>query len=479
MAPKVFISYSWTNQSHQDLVEEWAQRLLADGVDVILDIYDLKEGQDKYAFMERMVTDTDVTLVLVICDKVYAEKADARKKGVGAESQIISKEVYDKVGQSKFIPIVCEFSDDETPYLPTFLKSRIWIDFSSPEVVNENWERLIRLLFNKPLHEKPKVGKPPPYITKDSPIPASPAYSKYSILRQAILNNKKGISLYRKDFLDTCIEYADQLRVRDRPNVENLGQMVLQDCGKLVLVRDHIVDWVLFESEAAPSNEFSEALIDTLERMRELKSRPPEVNSWQDTWFEAHGLFVYETFLYIIGALLKTSALTDLRNIFTSHYLAPSTERYGEVRFERFNVFYGYSTTLNAVLSPEGRRLYSPAAELVKRQAQRADIPFADLMQADLLVLLMALITPGTEWYPQTLHYARYSNEFPFFMRATQHKNFKKLTIITGIDNADKLRQAVNEGCERLQVNKWHDLSFWSNVNFLNAMNLEKLDTLK
>ena len=31
--PKVFISYSWTNQSHQELVKHWADRLIADGVE--------------------------------------------------------------------------------------------------------------------------------------------------------------------------------------------------------------------------------------------------------------------------------------------------------------------------------------------------------------------------------------------------------------------------------------------------------------
>ena len=76
-----------------------------------------------------------------VCDKTYSQKADARKAGVGTESQIISKEVYEKVDQSKFIPIVCEFDDNGEPFLPTFLKSRIWIDFSTPEASNENWER--------------------------------------------------------------------------------------------------------------------------------------------------------------------------------------------------------------------------------------------------------------------------------------------------------------------------------------------------
>jgi SEFIR domain len=50
MSPKVFISYSWTSQAHQDSVKDLAVRLLADGVDIILDVYDLKEGDDKFAF---------------------------------------------------------------------------------------------------------------------------------------------------------------------------------------------------------------------------------------------------------------------------------------------------------------------------------------------------------------------------------------------------------------------------------------------
>jgi SEFIR domain len=125
--PKVFISYSWTSPGHQATVKQWAERLLADGVEVVLDIFDLKEGHDKYAFMEQMVTDSTVTHVLVMCDKAYAEKADARKAGVGTETQIISKEVYDKVSQSKFIPIACELDEKGNWYLPTFLKSRIGI----------------------------------------------------------------------------------------------------------------------------------------------------------------------------------------------------------------------------------------------------------------------------------------------------------------------------------------------------------------
>src|SRR5687768_7807573 len=103
---KVFISYCWTSDEYREWVRELVDRLRSDYVDAILDAYRLKEGQDKYFYMETMVTDPTVSKVLVISNRRYAEKADAREGGVGAESTIISHEVYDKVDQKKFIPIV-------------------------------------------------------------------------------------------------------------------------------------------------------------------------------------------------------------------------------------------------------------------------------------------------------------------------------------------------------------------------------------
>ncbi|RMR56700.1 toll/interleukin-1 receptor domain-containing protein [Pseudomonas cichorii] len=474
--PKVFISYSWTDQSHQELVKHWADRLVADGIEVILDIYDLKEGDDKYAFMESMVTDPSVTHVLVICDGKYVEKASARKAGVGTESQIISGEVYAKVKQSKFIPIVCEFGDDGEPILPTFMKSRMWINFSSSEAENENWEQLVRLLYGKPQHTKPVKGKAPTYITSDAPVPTSEALAKFNSLKQAILQNKKGIGHYRRDFIESCIKYADKLRVRDRPSVESIGKKVLEDCGKLKAIRDHLCDWILLEGEITDSEEFSEAVIDVLERLRELKSRPPEVNSWNETWFEAHAVFVYETFLYIIASLIKSGAYPVLHEIYSSNYLRPSTDRYGKTHFEKFGCFYGYSEALQSVLSSEGVKLYAPAAELIKRQADREDLPFADILQAELLTLLMFFITPDTHWYPQTLHYSLHGSSYPFFVRAAQHKHFNKLSIITGIKSADDLRSKVKDGHERVGVSRWYDFHF--ERNFWSAMNMDNLDTL-
>ena len=451
--------------------------MVADGVDVILDVWDLNEGDDKFAFMEKMVTDESVTHVLVFSDSEYTTKANARKAGVGTESQIISREVYTRVQQFKFIPVVCEFDDSGEPFLPTFLKSRIWIDFSSPEAANDNWERLIRVLYGKPAHEKPTLGKAPVYVTTTATVPASPAVTKFASLKQAIIQEKQGLQFYRQNFLDACYVYADALRIRERPDVTKLGERVLEDCGKLKLVRDHIVEWVLLESEVNPSEGFGEALITMLERLIELKSRPTGVNSWNDVWFEAHRIFVYETFLYIVAALMKTGAFRILHLILTSHYLLPETDAQGSNRFDTFDTFYGYSETLQ-ILAPRGRNLHAPAAELIKRQADRTDLPFLDLIQAELLVLMMAFITDGACWYPQTLHYSSRASAFRFFVRAAQHRNFQKLAKITGIASVEQLRKAVKAGHERLQVNQWHNFRM-NDPSFWDSMNMDALDTLK
>jgi len=475
--PKVFISYSWTSPSHQLMIIHWAEQLISNGVEVVLDVYDLKEGQDKYAFMERMVTDKTVTHVLAFSDKAYSEKADAREAGVGTESQIISKEVYDKVDQSKFIPIVCEFTEDNKPCLPSFFKSRIYVDFSSLEKVNENWERLIRFIFGKPLHEKPKLGKPPLYITDNVAIPSSPIITKYNILRQAVLQDKKGITIYRKDFLNTCIDYADELRVRERPNVEVNGEKIIEDYSKLKIIRNHIIDWVLFESEISLKEEFSKELISFLERLRELKSKPENVSSWSDSWYEAHSLFVYETFLYIISTLLKTNSFEVLNEVLTTNYLLPYSDRRSSNQFGTIRVFYhGNSDLLKSVLTQHGRIPTNATGELINRNADRSDIIFKDLMEADLLILLTAFINPEIRWYPHTIIYASYGEEFTFFIRATQRKNFRNLATITGIDDANLLREKVSEGYKRLRVDTWND--FFDTATFWELLNMKNLDTL-
>lgn len=131
---KVFISYSWTPESNKNWVKQFIHRLEADGVQVVVDFKDLKLGHDKYAFMERMVNDNTIKKVLIICNKAYKEKADGRSGGVGDESAIITSQVYGSVQQEKFIPVVNEFDENGSPFLPNYLAARMYADLTDFEI---------------------------------------------------------------------------------------------------------------------------------------------------------------------------------------------------------------------------------------------------------------------------------------------------------------------------------------------------------
>lgn len=162
--PKVFISYSWSSDA---LVLELAQRLVSHGVEVVLDKWDLKEGHDKYAFMERCVNDQEITKVLIVCDKAYAQKANDRTDGVGDETVIISSEIYGNAKQEKFIPIIAERDEEGKEYVPTYIKTRIYIDLSDSEKYEAEYEKLLRNIYEKPQFVKPKLGKRPEWLDEE------------------------------------------------------------------------------------------------------------------------------------------------------------------------------------------------------------------------------------------------------------------------------------------------------------------------
>ena len=140
---------------------------MSDGVGTIIDKWDLSAGQDKYAFMEQMIQDSSIDHVLIMLNREYKQKSDERKGGVGTEAQIISSDLYNKVDQTKFIPIVIEKDDSGRPYLPIYLNNRIYIDLSENENYEYRYEELLRLIYKRPQFQKPKLGTAPLWIFED------------------------------------------------------------------------------------------------------------------------------------------------------------------------------------------------------------------------------------------------------------------------------------------------------------------------
>ncbi|MCA9092628.1 MAG: toll/interleukin-1 receptor domain-containing protein [Planctomycetaceae bacterium] len=158
---RVFISYSWDDDSHKDWVRELADAIAANGIDIILDQYDLRIGEDRFQFMEASVREADA--VLCVCTPLYVEKANARSSGVGIETSLITPQFYQRVGSSKqFIPIIRSSREGQSP-VPDYLKTLLFIDFRQDLHFSEKMDELTRHLHNQPKFQKPQVGPVPKF----------------------------------------------------------------------------------------------------------------------------------------------------------------------------------------------------------------------------------------------------------------------------------------------------------------------------
>lgn len=164
--PKVFISYAWGDSDYQEKVLSFATQLMSDGIDVVFDKWDLTEGNDTYAFMEKCATDASITNVLMLLDPIYAKKADEHTGGVGTETQIISAKVYQEVTQDKFIPIVFARDENDNVCKPTYLAGRLHFDLSHAESYDETYQRLVITLFGEEVYAKPELGQKPGWVEK-------------------------------------------------------------------------------------------------------------------------------------------------------------------------------------------------------------------------------------------------------------------------------------------------------------------------
>ena len=155
--PKIFISYSHDSAEHRRWVSELGAKLRHNGVDAILDQWDLGPGDDVTQFMERGIIDSD--RVLVVCTDQYVRKANAVEGGVGYERMIVNAQLIQDLGTDKFIPVIRQTSGQEKT--PTFLGTRVYIDFRNDSQFESEFEKLIRELHRVPVVEKPPLGKNP------------------------------------------------------------------------------------------------------------------------------------------------------------------------------------------------------------------------------------------------------------------------------------------------------------------------------
>ncbi len=176
MTPTVFFSYSHDGDDHSNWVLQLATRLRSNGVNAILDRWNLDLGQDVAAFIENGFTKSH--RILCVCSENYVKKANDKKGGVGYEKRIMSAEIMVDLDREWIIPVIRNNPGDQK--LPVFLKGALYIDFDDDHLYEARYEELLRSLLDEPLLPIPPLGKNPFEVVKQFAnqkfIPSSEKY---------------------------------------------------------------------------------------------------------------------------------------------------------------------------------------------------------------------------------------------------------------------------------------------------------------
>ena len=166
MIPRVFLSYSHDSEAHKDWVRQLAERLVASGVEVTLDQWDLKPGMDVVLFGETAIREAD--RVLMVCSPTYVCKAEQRRSGTGQECLIVSAHMARQADTRKFIPLLRHPELQPLPHaqpdqklIPDFLGPRLWVDFRDDAGFEQSLKQLLHELFEVPRYQKPALGVNP------------------------------------------------------------------------------------------------------------------------------------------------------------------------------------------------------------------------------------------------------------------------------------------------------------------------------
>jgi hypothetical protein len=463
-APKLFVSYSWTSEDHERWVIDLATALRDAGVDVVLDKWDLREGQDAHHFMEQMVSNPEIKKVAMICDRRYAEKANDRAGGVGTETQIISPEIYAKQDQTKFVAVLSERDTEGKPFLPIYYKSRVYIDLSSEELYARNFEQLLRWAHDKPLFVKPPLGDKPGFLS-DDPKPSLGTTIFLQRALDAIRSNKSHRSAASSEYLDRLACAFETLRISPDKDKE-FDDQVVASIDAFTPYRNEAIELFLALASHGPSIDEQRALHRFLERLFPFMHRPENVSAYRESDSDNFRFIVHELFLYLVAGFLRYERFEVVAQLIRQPFFVGRSSEGGDGTVS-FASFRAYMRSLEHRNQRLKLRRLSLRADLLTDRAASSGLSVDHLMQADFTLYIRDCLDAlrddgGQQWWPETLLYVRRGDRpFEIFARAQSRQYFDSMKCLFDVrDKSDfePILQAMRD--QKLRIPRWGFESF-------------------
>ena len=451
--PKVFISYAWGTEDYKTKVLSFATDLIHDGIDVVLDRWSLKEGNDTYAFMEQSVTDSTITNVLILLDPIYEKKANGRDGGVGTETQIISPEIYNKVKQEKFLPVIFERKVNGEIPKPQYLKTMLHFDLSQDENYDSEYQRLVKRLYGIEIVEKPQLGKRPSWLEEKNIIPTK-TRTRYECLKQQKSKNVK-----KEEFRNFLISIKMKIV---NFNKDELGDSIsaekyIEIYEETKLYRDdflHLLKYSFYVPEAY------KIVASVMEEIC------VEIKDKKGYGAEAIKTLLHEMFIYLIAFYLKNKDYDALAYILSKTYFV---SKYGNNDAQSFNAFYDNNMNFdNAVSQKDGKNYCSGTACYWINNINMEVCNKNEFILADIFCYNAAIFvenyTSDWFWFPIIYIYGtmQYENNLfrQFAVRLKSKEHLQEVAKIMGFSDVEVFKKKYIEIETKMKEGSFHDYRY-------------------
>ena len=202
--------------------------------------------------------------------------------------------------------------------MPAYLKSTIYIDLSKQENFEENYEKLLRAILNRPSTVKPKLGTVPLYILEDTPM----SYKTTTIVRgfdAQIDKHPERINSTAREFFDDFFENLKAFEIKNISRDAGASKKIYENLTQYLPLKNDYNDMLTKLSKS--STDFDIDLLTKLFEKTPILLYPQNsASGWMNHQFDNFRFITHELFITAAAIFLKYERYDYLDHLFNTNY---------------------------------------------------------------------------------------------------------------------------------------------------------------
>lgn len=239
--------------------------------------------------------------------------------------------------------VVTEKDESGRPYLPTYYKSRIYIDLSEPDNYTENFERLLRWIYDKPIYVKPELGKKPLFLSDSEPI----SLGTTVIFKRAVdaLKNSKPYAFGAlNEYFEIFTQNLEKFRIEKWDG--EFDDAVINNIRAFLPYRNEAIKLFITLARYVPQKDFIQDLHRFFETLIPYMYKPEHITSHRKWDFDNFKFIIHELFLYTIAIFVRFERFQEVSLPLSQQYYVPGNSDYGRDVMVSFPIFRRYLESL-------------------------------------------------------------------------------------------------------------------------------------